>query len=248
MEIQLIILLYHRISDDLEPGDLIVPVEKFREQMEFLKRNCQVISLEQFLLGHHVTKSPVTSKTRVIITFDDGYRDNYLNAYPILKKLGLPAIIFLITSMIGTDKKRERYKHLPSPDMLSWQEVDEMAENGILFASHTHRHPHLLELSSQQQRDEIEESIATLGHKVTMTVRKPPRRGQSHKFAFAYPYGEYNQDTLKILKELEIEYAFTVEPKINTSQTNPLELGRIGIHGLDTIEDFRKKCEGKCGK
>jgi len=234
----LVVLMYHRVNDILEPSDLVVPTKKFEEQMCFLKKNYEVISINSI-------REALTNKQtnrldgqnlaagKVLLTFDDGYRDNYLNAYPILKRLGLSAAIFLITDMIGTDKKRQRYSHLPLPDMLRWEEVVQMAEAGINFGMHTHTHPHLPELSLQEQREEIDKSIQILTEHLGNLLSE-------HLF-FAYPYGEYNQDTLKILKQLKIKFAFTVEAIINTTQTNYLELGRVGINGLDTIYDFSKK-------
>ncbi len=232
-----IVLMYHRVNDSLPANDLVVPVEVFRRQMRYLKEHCEVIDTKELIQGFNVSTfqgikgAPKTKKPAVVITFDDGYRDNYLNAYPILKELGLPATIFLITGMIGTDKKRPRYDKMPSPDMMNWQEVDEMVNHGISFGPHTKSHPHLSQLSYAEQRKEIEDSVNDLGRRVTSKI-------------FCYPYGDYNRDTLKILRELGIKIAFTVKPGINNDKIDSLELRRTEISGLDSIFDFRKKLAG----
>jgi len=230
-----VVLMYHRVNDVLEPSDLVVPVAKFRQQMKYLKENCK----------------------NVVITFDDGYRDNYLNAYPILKELGLSATIFLTTGMIGTDKKRPRYKDMAAPDMLSWEEVREMAQNGITFGAHTVSHPHLAQLDYSQQKKEIEESLRQL------ELKRPRAPGSQSKDSagvlgnmgtgepkgcqtsmFCYPYGDYNGDTLKILKELGVEKAYTIKPGINNGKVASLELRRTEISGVDSLFDLKKKLAG----
>ncbi len=230
-----IVLMYHRVNDTLQPNDLVVPVARFREQMEYLAKNFDVISIDK-IFGCLTSQVSRSKKKQILITFDDGYGDNYLNAYPILKELGLPATIFLVTGMTGTDKKRPRYKDMPAPDMLSWEEVAEMAQNGITFGAHTVSHPHLSKLSFDEQKNEIGGSIRTL-----------VAPGSSHPAAqdiFCYPYGDYNADTLKILKELGVKIAFTIKPGINNEKTPALELRRTEISGIDTLFDFKKKLRG----
>lgn len=259
----IIVLIYHRVNDVLEPNDLVIPTAKFREQMEFLKKHCDVIGVEELIqaTGYRPQAEEKEQKKSlrleawglkrrplVAITFDDGYRDNYLNAYPILKELGLPATIFLTTGMIGTDQKRPRYKDMPAPDMLGWEEVHEMTQNGITFGGHTVSHPNLSQLSYEKQKKEIEESIEVL--KIEDRKWKIEKQGNPSSIVdlpssiFCYPYGEYNEDTLKILKELGVKIAFTVKPGINTNKTNPLELRRTEINGLDSLFDFKKKLAG----
>lgn len=234
-------LMYHRVNDALPANDLVVPVAKFREQMGYLASRCEVMNMNDLLESHKVAKSQGrTKKQKVVITFDDGYMDNYTNAYPVLKELGLPATVFLITGMIGTDKKRPRYQHLPSPDMLCWARVMEMAENGITFGAHTMDHPRLSELSYEAQKEEIGKSISVLSG----MLEEPRTKSQSPKGIFCYPYGDYNDDTLKILRELDIEAAFTTRAGLNDETTGPFELRRTATSGLDTIFDFKKRLAG----
>jgi len=196
-----LVLMYHRINDALPAGEWVVPVAKFRQQMKWL----------------------AASKVKAVITLDDGYRDNYQNAYPILKKLKLPATIFLTTGYIGTLRKRPRYKAVPwRRDYLNWREVKEMAKNGITFGAHTVSHPHLSLLSYSQQKKEIQKSITAVMRRVSMSQGNEP--------VFSYPYGEYNPDTVKILKSLGVKTAFTVK-------------GRIGISGLDSLAKFKALCK-----
>ncbi len=218
-----------------------MPVAVFRRQMEYLAKNCDVLSMGDLLKalsggGASVVDS-CSRRPKVVITFDDGYKDNYLNAYPVLKALGLPATIFLITGMIGTDKKRPRYQHLPSPDMLSWSDVKDMAAHKVTFGSHTVDHPRLGSLSAREQRDEIEQSLAVLGSWLKEGEAVP---------VFCYPYGDYNEQTLKILAGLGVRAAFTVTCGINDAETHPLELRRIGADGRDSLFDLRKKLAGAC--
>lgn len=203
----IVVLMYHRINDVLPAGELVVPVAKFRQQMEYLAK------LD-------------AKKYQVLLTFDDGYRDNYQNAFPVLKRLKLPATIFLTTGYVGTLKKKPRYKNVPwRRDYLNWREVKEMARCGITFGAHTVTHPHLSHLGYKEQQREIEESVRKIG------IKK----------IFCYPYGEYNKDTLKILKELGVEMAFTVRPGVWRKGDDPLKVKRMGISGSDSMAEFRAK-------
>ncbi|MDD5020329.1 MAG: polysaccharide deacetylase family protein [Candidatus Omnitrophica bacterium] len=233
-----IALMYHRVNDALPPDGLVVPVARFREQMGFLKQRCDVVSLEALLEGSRLTAHGSREKTkekscarrpRVVITFDDGYKDAYGNAYPVLKELGLPAAIFLITGMIGTNKKRDRYRPLPDPDMMSWTEVREMAQQGMTFGAHTVTHPHLATLGYDEQKREVEQSFKDLA--MSHELRAMSR-------LFCYPYGDYNTDTLRILNEIGVKAAFTVNPGVNDEQKPLLELCRIGVDGRLSIDGF----------
>lgn len=232
----IVVLMYHRVHESLPADALNTPPPVFRGHMEYLKKHCRVIGLEALLKTDDWRPLYGTrKKPTVLITFDDGYRDNYLNAYPVLKSLGLTATVFLTTGMIGTCQKRPRYAHLPDPDMMNWEEVHEMAEGGITFSPHTAGHPRLAQLSYKEQKKEIWDSIETLNAQHFPGICRS---------VFCYPYGDYNSDTLKIMQELGIRLAFSVKPGININTTPRIELRRTGINGRDTLFDLKKKLAG----
>ncbi|MEW5767422.1 MAG: polysaccharide deacetylase family protein [bacterium] len=111
---KVIILSYHRVIDDYVRPQMAVSPATFEKQMNFLRNNFKVASLDEampFLKGEIPLKEDI-----VVITFDDGYRDNYTQAFPILRRYSLPATIFLTTNFIGTDRR------------LWWDEVDSLLE------------------------------------------------------------------------------------------------------------------------
>lgn len=123
------ILTYH--SFDYEKGLLSVSPENFERQMRYIKnKGFNVISFDEFVEG--IKKKRTFAHNTVVITIDDGYKNNFTYAYPILKKYGFPATIFLVTNRIGTNA-----------DYLNWDEVKEMSKNNISFGGHTKSHVYL---------------------------------------------------------------------------------------------------------
>jgi len=104
------IFIFHRVNDDYDPFLPSVPVAVFRKQMEFLKQHFPIISLDEVASGSYAESG---EKYSVAITFDDGYRDNFLKAFPVLNKLEMPATIFLATGYIESGE-------LPWYDQISW--------------------------------------------------------------------------------------------------------------------------------
>ncbi len=242
----IIVLLYHRITDDLEPNPVLISSKAFRQQMQYLyNHKYRVIGVSELVSElNRLTSSQVlnpkiqkclSSKT-VLITFDDGYYSNYLNAYPILKEFGFPATIFLTTGLIEMDKTNPKYKNTLFPKMLSWENIREMAENGIEFGAHTINHPHLTQINIEEAKREIEESKKVVSEFTGLRVSM-----------FSYPYGEYNEDIKKLLEEAGFTCAFTVEPGMNREGTDLLELKRIAIKGNDSLSDFKIKIIDRYG-
>jgi peptidoglycan/xylan/chitin deacetylase (PgdA/CDA1 family) len=104
----LLILNYHRIGnsdDDLfDPGVFSATADQFNDQISYLKRHVSLVTLEEALVFIDGTSREKTRRCRVLITFDDGYLDNYEIAYPILRSHGAQGVFFLATSMVGSCK------------------------------------------------------------------------------------------------------------------------------------------------
>jgi len=204
--------------------------------MVYLKKHCRVVPMEEFSSFLTFVRNESNYKPTVIITFDDGFRDNYLNAYAILKKLALPASICLASGLIGTDKTIPMYKDMPKPDMLNWDEVNEMADNGVSYIPHSMNHPMLPELGYDQQKTEIDGSIKMLRNKL--------KRGLCER-TFCYPFGGFKDPTtFDALDALGCKWALTTMPGSNKRFLRNLVIRRMTINGYDSIEIFKTKLKG----
>jgi peptidoglycan/xylan/chitin deacetylase (PgdA/CDA1 family) len=123
------VLMYHSVNPESHPvmHRLIVKPGDFARQMEFLKRHgYHVVPLET--IGRMIKEKKKVPFKTVAITFDDGFKDNYTYAYPVLKKMGFPATIFVIYDEVGREQG----------DRLSWEEIEEMQDSGLIsIGSHT---------------------------------------------------------------------------------------------------------------
>ena len=236
----IIVLTYHRVNDKLPKSELVVDPEEFARQMFFLnvyRNRFQVIGINEMLdwFGSSLTKA--NGKTKIVITFDDGYRDNYLNAFPILKKYKFPATIFLTTDYIGTECKKPRYENVPwKRDYLNMEEIEEMRKNKIIFGTHTKTHPRLTEISLEQAKDEIQKGDS-------------PLRGQSPfcQSPFCYPHGDCNEEIKRIVKKTGFSCAFSVKPGINYRGQDIFEIKRIDVLGQADFSSFKYKITDKYG-
>jgi len=171
------IIMYHRIDDQAESSKLSVSPESFERQMQFLKRhNYNVVKLEE--LPDLINKGNIPYKT-IAITFDDGYENNYTEAYPILKELDIPATIFISPALIGIE------------DYLTWDQVIEMSESTVIsIGSHTMTHAWLPGLVEQRFDTEITDSKRAIE---SHTRKRTP--------SFSYPLGGFDRHVReKIIK------------------------------------------------
>ncbi|WP_297818931.1 polysaccharide deacetylase family protein [uncultured Paraglaciecola sp.] len=170
-----VILLYHHVSHST-PGVTSVSPETFREHMQYLAEHHQVLPLKE-VIETLQNKQPLSDKA-VVITFDDGYKNIYNNAHPILKEFSFPYTIFINPPLIG----KVSYQ-------LDWQQVKIMANEGASFANHGSQHSHML----TKNKSESEESWlrrSLLEIETAETILKN-NLGYSLKY-FAYPYGEFD--------------------------------------------------------
>jgi peptidoglycan/xylan/chitin deacetylase (PgdA/CDA1 family) len=211
------VLYYHLIDDNLYSPfhSMFVSPSDFANQMKYLKTaGYTVIPLAQIENAGQYTKP-------VIITLDDGYEDNYTNAYPILKEYNFPATVFLISGFIG------------QPHYLNNNEILQMRDL-VSFQDHTVTHRSLATLSAAVQEHELSASKQAIE---ALTGQKV--------FAVAYPDGSYNQTTIEIAKQLGYEYAFIMIPGgIYHTGEDPYTIKRVAIPRGLNLDGFIRKIQG----
>jgi peptidoglycan/xylan/chitin deacetylase (PgdA/CDA1 family) len=171
-----VIVTFHRVQDTDAAEGLTVGVRLFEEYCRFFKRHFNVVSLAQLV---DKLEQGASLNRELAITFDDGYRDNFDHAAPVLEKLGLPATFFIVTQWIGTDVVPwwDRDEGVRYPWM-TWDQVRSLHERGFEFGAHTQTHVDLGTVTEIEAREEI------LGARRELEERlgKPAEM-------FAYPYG-----------------------------------------------------------
>jgi len=214
-----VILMYHSIGENDE--FFTVKTTLFEKQMEYLKRNnFNVIRLNSLL---KIDKSQRLRKT-VAITFDDGYEDNYTNAFPTLKKYNFPATIFVSTAFIGKDMVARKGTDL---SILSEEEMKEMHKSGLIeFGSHCHNHPKLTSLKNE----EIENEFVVSQKIIQDLLGCIPK-------SFAYPKGDFDERVGQITSKF-FDIAVTVK-KGKENKFNLLGLQRNSIDSAVSLSEFK---------
>ena len=204
-----LILCYHSIGPD--ETYYSVKTKDFCQQMEFLRKKYNIVSLEEMTnLAEGQKNLPRRS---IAVTFDDGYADNYLNAYPYFKKYGIPATIFVTTGYVGR-KMRLGNKYLTT---LSWNEIKIMSKNKIEIGAHTISHPKLTKIDLADARKEIIGSKREIEKNI----------GKDAKF-FSYPSADYNQSILNLVKQIGFKSAVGGFGVIQKSASS-FVLNRVGV-------------------
>ncbi|MDL2280928.1 polysaccharide deacetylase family protein [Selenomonadales bacterium OttesenSCG-928-I06] len=208
------ILLYHHVSDEKTAlPELTVSSEEFDYQMKKLKDSGFSTITTEELLNYMSNKQVRLPEKPIVITFDDGYEDNYTYAFPILKKYNFKATIFMVGVNIDANKR------------LSTQQMKEMVNYGIEFGSHSITHSSLPALNKTELIKEIKNSKKQIEQVIKKEVS-----------LFSYPYGDYN---LNVLESTEFNYkgAVTVLPgPVKSNYDNVFLMRRIPIFNDTDIE------------
>jgi peptidoglycan/xylan/chitin deacetylase (PgdA/CDA1 family) len=232
------ILMFHSVSDDPENG--VSPYFKtntapgvFRRQMEQLAgAGYKTVDLMQAVRLLSTGDQP--PKKTVVVTFDDGFRDFYVHAFPALREHGFTATVFLPTAFIS-----DRRLCFKNTECLIWNEVREMRARGIAFGSHTVNHPKLIELSRTQVEHELLDSKAEMERQLGDRVET---------FAFPYAFPQGNGFFARDLRDLLIQtgYACCVTTELGRVKIgdDPYRLKRLPVNSLDDEALLRAKLEG----
>lgn len=217
------ILTYHYIGGNPNPTDrmrntLSIDPFVFEQQMEYLvKEGYITISLDT--LSAIMQGNAAMPGKPVILTFDDGYIDFYLNAYPILKKYHLSATVFIPTGKVGT------------PSYMTWDQISEIQRDGLIqFEAHSISHRDLTILSQDELQAEAVQSKVDLERRLGIIVNW-----------FAYPYGKSNGAVVSKVRNAGFVGAVTTMDGVYHSKDTLYILKRRSMSGINTLETFRTR-------
>lgn len=209
------VLMYHSITED-DKKMFRVTKDSFYEQMKYLKDSgFSVLSMDE-VYDHLKNNKPFKDKS-IAITFDDGYKDNYHNAYPILKEFAMNATIFVVTDYLGGSA------------YLSVDEIKEMQLNNIDIESHTTNHAKLDKLTEIDRINTLKDSKDYIDEVLNKEVKY-----------IAYPFGRCNKDVIADARLQGYKMAFTTKSGHATGRDDLNQLKRVLVSGYMNIDHFIK--------
>lgn len=214
------VLYYHSVLPDSEvptKNEVTISPEKLKEELQLVK-NLGYTTLTMSEVNDYIINNKEIPKKSILITFDDGYTDNYVHAFPILKELNMKATVFVISS--GID----------SGYYMSSDQLKEMSNYGIDIESHTVNHVHLNTLSYEQQLKELKDSKAKIESVTNKNV-----------LSIAYPFGDFNDNSKKAALDAGYSLAFTTNKGLANRTDNHVALDRIYVNSEYSLETFKER-------
>lgn len=213
-DVRIPILMYHSISDADSNNSLLIPVKDFEEQIKWLKENGFTPMLLDDVVQAYTTG--YVPKRPVAITFDDGYSDNYTEAYRILKENSMKGTFFIITNNTDNDGF-----------YMNSAMLKEMKDSGMGIENHTSKHIEFTTISREDKFNIIKEGRDKLKEKV----------GVESNY-ICYPVGRYDDETIEVEKEMGIKAAVTTEYGISSLSDGLYSLKRVRIFPM-SIQAFK---------
>lgn len=217
------VLVYHNIGPQAR-GRLVIAAAAFDEQMRYLKREgYRVIRLEDLI--EFTTLGRQLPRKSVVLTFDDGYRSFLRHAYPLMKKLGFTATLFIYTDYVGS-----------GANALDWDDLRRLADEGFAIGAHSKTHSDL--------RRRPGEPMEAFGRRMQAELAAPlqlfkARLGREPR-VLAYPYGAHDDDVADKVREHGYVAAFSVRREGNPSFVHPLRIHRSQIYADMTLQEFAR--------
>jgi peptidoglycan/xylan/chitin deacetylase (PgdA/CDA1 family) len=208
-----VMLLYHRVGAG--SGEISLPRETLAEQLEHLAERERVLSLEAALAPD--------SPGGVVVTFDDGYRDFYDHALPLLERYRIPATLYLTTGLVGD-----------GPDSLTWSELREAVDGGLVtVGAHTHGHADLSRASAEATELELRRSQELIEDRLGTACRH-----------FAYPWAIGSREADSVVRRRFDSAALDAWRTNRRGRVDPYRLGRTPVLRSDGRLFFRAKVRG----
>lgn len=236
------ILMYHKIGDapaGSKLKKLWVSVDRLTAHMALIKKRGFVPITFRDLYAAWDQKTPLPSKP-ILITFDDGYKNNIDNGYPVLKHFGFPATVFVVVNTIEGDNRWHDPQSEVRIPMMSWAELKILNEAGWEIGSHTLNHRRLALLSSTEVDEELRKSRFILSEKLGRPIE-----------TLAYPYG--NGEDVPSIRDAAQKAGYRLAVGVHAGkwgikeiQASPFNLPRVFVRGDETMFDFSLQLS--CGK
>ncbi|MBI5730379.1 MAG: polysaccharide deacetylase family protein [Ignavibacteriales bacterium] len=225
------IIYYHRIVESLDEAGkhgIYVTAGQFEKHLSYLKKSgYKTITFGEAL---EIKRSGIKGKY-VIITFDDGYEDNHRLAFPVLKKYGFKAIIFLVAGL--EYNSWDLQSNEPKLKMMNKSQLLEMQDYGIEFGSHTLSHSDLTKISLEEAKKELDESKKILEEKLGREIK-----------SFAFPYGNCNEEVKKIARLTGYKLVYATDNAPLGLHEDLFQIRRIGIFPNTTVRGLARKVKG----
>lgn len=238
----MVLLGLKAVSAPIKAGDVVVfcfhsvPSRKrFAEQMAALAAyGYPVLSMDEF--GTWLSSAESFEKPGVLLTFDDGYLNQYENGVPVLQSFGFHAVFFVVSGYFGKHsgwKSEFGTTHVSDLALMDRNHLIELANMGYTVGCHTHTHPFLTKLSRGEVETELEDSKRSLEDLLGQPVR-----------AFCYPYGDYDRGVVAAVKRAGFHLAFTVKRGTVKSGDDPYLLKRLPVLGEPSQREFEAYLSG----
>lgn len=219
---QIPVLAYHKIDEptsDIKLRGAFTSSKNFARQMRYLKRQNYKFYTASELVDFYLENGAFPPRA-ITLTFDDGWKDNYTNAFPIMKELGIRATIFLVSSCIGKRSAKVVADGEGEREHLALEDILEMSEYGIEFGSHTLNH----KLLHQVPDEEVEFEVTESKKEIENLLQKPCR-------VFAYPAGFCTAAAQNAVKRAGYVAAFST---VYGDREN------VNLYALNRIEILRR--------
>jgi peptidoglycan/xylan/chitin deacetylase (PgdA/CDA1 family) len=227
------VLCYHRFQETggKSKDSYWINQERFESHLLYLKENgYNVVPMKRYVDFIEGREKDMPEKS-VIITIDDGYQSVYEYAYPLLKKYGYSAVVYLYSVFFPGGK-----------NALSTEDVKIMMADGFEFGSHSYTHPYL---TQRKNHPDDQEYLKMLRHEIIDSKKYLEKKTGVKVETLAYPYGLYSGVITEIIKEAGYKAAFSVVPSYNTADTDRYMLKRTMLYSSDKAEKLIKILEKK---
>jgi peptidoglycan/xylan/chitin deacetylase (PgdA/CDA1 family) len=213
-----VVVAFHRVHEDRDVYGLSVDCRAFERYCQFFRQHFRVIPLGE-LIAKLERGEPLNR--HLSITFDDGYRDNFENAVPVLERLALPATFFIVSQWIGSNVVPWWDAHGPRHTWMTWEQVRELRRRGFEVGSHTRTHPDLGSITGPVAVKEI------LGGRLEVEERLEERID-----LFAYPYGGWQHmadSNRELVKAAGFRCCCSCYGGVTMNGDDPFRLQRVAI-------------------